>query len=202
MKKLGLPGYAALLFEAGGGSEERPLLLFLHGKGERGTDLKKVKKHGPPQLFPRHGLDRFSVLAPQCPDEKWNAQLLEAFVDAAVEQIKPDLSRVYLTGISMGGFGAWELAATAPKRFAAVAVVCGGGDAKYAAKFFALPVWLFHSARDERVAIKYGDGLFKALQRQNAPVTYTRYPDVSHVTTWQRAYGSRILFDWFLQHTR
>lgn len=202
-KKPDLPGYASLLFEAKGGPEGRPLLVFLHGRGERGTDLEKLKVHGPPHLFPQNGLDRFSVLAPQCPGEgKWEARLLAAFVDAALEQIRPDPGRIYLTGISMGGYGSWELAADTPNRYAAVSVICGGGAAGHAARFSSLPVWLFHSATDERVTVEEGDELFKALQQQNAPVTYTRYADASHVDTWQRAYGSTILFDWFLQHTR
>jgi predicted peptidase len=203
MKELGLPGYASLLFEAKGGTEGRPLLVFLHGGDERGSDLEKLKAHGPPHLFPRYGLDRFSVLAPQCPEgKKWEARFLAAFVDAAVDRIRPDPGRIYVTGISMGGYGTWELAARTPERYAAVAVICGGGATEHAASFSSLPLWLFHSASDERVRVERGDELFEALQQQNTPVTYTRYADASHVDTWQRAYGSTILFDWFLQHTR
>ena len=203
MKKLDLPSYTALLFEAQGGSEGQPLLVFLHGGDERGADLEKLRKHGPPHLFPRHGLDRFSVLAPQCPEGKeWQPRLLAIFVDAASEEIGCDLGRIYLTGISMGGFGAWELAAETPERYAALALVCGGGNPRHAARFPSLPVWLFHSAADERVKVEGSDKLFKALQRKNSPVAYTRHADASHVETWQRAYGSTMVFDWFLQHTR
>jgi predicted peptidase len=203
MKKLDLPGYPALLFEARGGTEGRPLLVFLHGGDERGADLDRVKKHGPPRLFPRHGLDRFSVLAPQCPKEgQWDARLLAVFADAAVERLEPDRASIYLTGISMGGYGAWELAARTPETYAAVAVICGGGDTAHAARFSALPVWLFHSAADERAKVERSDELFKALQQRDAPVTYTRYADASHVDTWVRAYGSTMLFDWFLRHAR
>jgi predicted peptidase len=203
MKKLALPGYASLLFEAQGGSEGQPFLVFLHGAGERGVDLERLKNHGPPHLFPRFGLDRFSVLAPQCrDDEEWDTRLLAAFVDAAIEQARPDTERVYLTGISMGGHGAWELAAKTRERYAAVAVICGFGNPGHAARFSSLPTWLFHSAADERIRVERSDALFNALQQHNAPVTYTRYADASHIETLQRAYGSTMLFDWFLQHTR
>jgi predicted peptidase len=203
MTQLDLPEYPALLLEAEGGARGRPLLLFLHGRGECGPDLKKVKTHGPPKLFPRFGLDRFSVLAPQCPEGKsWELKLLSAFARKAIEWVKPDRKRIYLTGISMGGFGAWELAAAAPRRFAAVAIVCGGGDAGLAKKFHALPIWLFHSAADERVDVGKGDRLFNALRAQDAPVAYTRYRNAGHIATWERAYGSSLVFDWLLQHSR
>jgi len=203
MNQLNLPEYPSLLFEADGGAKGRPLLLFLHGSGERGTNLEKVKAHGPPKLFPQYGLGRYSVLAPQCPEGKiWESNLLSAFTKKAIEQVNPDGKRIYLTGISMGGFGAWELAAETPEQFAAVAIVGGCGDAKHAEKFHALPIWLFHSAADESVKVDNGDGLFEALQAQNAPVTYTRYRDASHVATWEQAYSSSLLFDWLLQHSR
>jgi predicted peptidase len=203
MCQLDLPEYPALLLEADGGAKGRPLLIFLHGRGECGTDLNRVKRHGPPKLFPRHGLGRFSVLAPQCPEGRsWEQKLLTAFARKAIELVQPDRKRVYLTGISMGGFGAWALAAAAPRRFAAVAIACGGGEAGHARKFHALPIWLFHSAADERVAVVKGDRLFNALRTQNAPVTYTRYRDANHVATWERAYASSLLFDWLLQHSR
>jgi predicted peptidase len=203
MSQLNLPEYPCLLLEADGGAMGRPLLLFLHGRGECGTNLKTVKTHGPPKLFPQYGLGRYSVLAPQCPAGKtWERNLLSAFVQKAIEQVNPDAKRIYLTGISMGGFGAWELAAGTPQRFAAVVIVCGGGDAKHAEKFHALPIWLFHSAADEIVKVGSSDGLFEALRAQNAPVTYTRYRDASHVATWERAYESSLLFDWLLQHSR
>ena len=203
MSRLNLPEYPSLLLEADGGARGRPLLLFLHGSGERGTDLEKVKVHGPPKLFPQHGLGRFSVLAPQCPEDRnWEGTLLSSFVTKAIELVHPDRRRIYLTGISMGGFGAWELAAQTPERFAAVAIVCGGGDARHAQKFRSLPVWLFHSAADESVKVINGDGLFEALRAQDAPATYTRYRDAGHVATWEQAYASPLLFDWLLQHSR
>ena len=195
--------YPYLLFEAKGGTAEQPLLLFLHGSGESGTELEKVKTNGPPKLFPRLGLDRFSVVAPQCPDESgWEPARLAAFLAHVVEQTRADASRIYVTGLSMGGTGALDLAAEIPDRLAAAAILCGEGDPSKAWQLGRLPLWLFHSAADRSVAVEHGDRLFDALRATNAPVTYTRYRDLDHGGTWERGYGSPLLYDWLLQHVR
>jgi predicted peptidase len=203
MPELTLPHYPFLVYEAQGGLEGHPLLLFLHGRGECGTNLAQVKTHGPPKLFPHFGLDRFSLLVPQCPEgQRWESPRLREFLASAIEQGRPDASRIYLSGISMGGFGVWDLAAAIPDRITAVAIVCGGGDPSLAASLTRVPVWLFHSAADAIVRVERGDQLFAALSARNAPVTYTRYRDADHAETWARAYGSNLVFDWLLQHTR
>ena len=196
--------YPYLTFEARGGTAGQPLLLFLHGSGESGTDLEKVKINGPPKLFPRFGLDRFSVVAPQCPDEKigWEPKPLAAFLAEVIDRTGADASRIYVTGLSMGGTGALDLAAEIPDRFAAATILCGEGDASKAQQLGQLPLWLFHSAADGAVLVQYGDRLFDALRARNAPVTYTRYRDADHVQTWERAYGSPLMYDWLLQHAR
>jgi predicted peptidase len=196
--------YPYLIFEARGGTAGQPLLLFLHGSGESGTELERVKVHGPPKLFPRFGLDRFSVVAPQCPDETvgWDPARLATFVAEVVEQIRADASRVYVTGLSMGGTGALDLAAEIPDRIAAATILCGEGDPAKATQLRGLPLWLFHSAADGAVTVDHGDRLFDALRALNAPVTYTRYRDADHGQTWERAYGSPLMYDWFLQHVR
>jgi len=196
--------YPYLLFEAKGGSAGRPLLLFLHGSGESGTELEKVKTNGPPKLFPRFGLDRFSVVAPQCPDESvgWEPARLAAFLSDIVERTRADARRIYVTGLSMGGTGALDLAAEIPDRLAAAAILCGEGDPAKARQLGRLPVWLFHSAADRSVAVEHGDRLFDALRAHDALVTYTRYRDLDHGGTWERGYGSPLLYDWLLQHAR
>lgn len=196
--------YRHLIFEARGGTAGQPLLLFLHGSGESGTELEKVKINGPPKLFPRFGLDRFSVVAPQCPDEKigWEPARLATFLAEVIEQTRADASRIYVTGLSMGGTGAFDLAAEIPERLAAATFLCGEGDPAKAQQLGQLPVWLFHSADDGAVPVRYGDRLFDALRAQNAPVTYTRYRDGDHGGTWARAYGSPLMYDWLLQHAR
>jgi len=195
--------YPYLLFEAKGRTADRPLLLFLHGSGESGTELEKVKTNGPPKLFPRFGLDRFSVVAPQCPDESgWEPARLAALLSDIVERTRADARRIYVTGLSMGGTGALDLAAEIPDRLAAAAILCGEGDPSKARTLGRLPLWLFHSAADATVAVENGDRLFDALRAQNAPVTYTRYSDADHGGTWERGYGSPLLYDWLLQHAR
>jgi predicted peptidase len=195
--------YRYLLFEAKGGTAGQPLLLFLHGSGESGSELEVVKRKGPPKLFPRFGLDRFSVVAPQCPDDSgWRADRLAAFLAEMIEATRADDRRIYVTGLSMGGTGALDLAAEIPDRIAAATILCGEGDPAKAANLVQLPVWLFHSAADGAVTVDHGDRLFDALRAQDAPVTYTRYRDADHGATWERAYESTITYDWLLQHTR
>jgi predicted peptidase len=196
--------YPYLIFEAKGGTPGQPLLLFLHGSGESGTELELVKRNGPPKLFPRFGLDRFTVVAPQCPDERigWEPVRLATLLAVVIDETGADARRIYVTGLSMGGTGVLDVAAEIPERFAAATIVCGEGDPAKAQRLGPLPVWLFHSADDGAVPVQYGDRLFDAFREQNATVTYTRYRDGDHGGAWERGYGSTLMYDWFLQHTR
>ena len=136
-----------------------PLLLFLHGAGERGSDLEILKKHGPPRLIAEGEEFPFIVAAPQCPEDTWwnlHVDALELLLDELEAEYRVDTRRIYLTGLSMGGYGSWHLAADNPTRFAAVVPICGGGH-----KFFGfpqrvrvlkdVPIWVFHGAKDEVV---------------------------------------------------
>jgi predicted esterase len=140
----------------------------------------------------------------QCPDETvgWDPERLATFLAEVVEQTRADASRVYVTGLSMGGTGALDLAAEIPDRIAAATILCGEGDPAKATQLAGLPIWLFHSAADGAVTVEHGDRVFDALRALNAPVTYTRYRDADHGQTWERAYGSPLMYDWFLQHAR
>ena len=188
------------------GRARKPLILFLHGSGECGDDLARVRVHGPPKLFPAHGLDRFIVVSPQCPEgEFWEEAKLEAFMRAAIEVLPADPQRVYVTGLSMGGVGTWNVGTRCPELFAALAPVCGAGGPGRAEKLVAPErrgIWLFHSAADGAMAVEGSDLLFEALKAVDADVTYTRYGTLDHGQTWERAYGSTLLYDWFLQHPR
>ena len=105
-----------------------PLMLFLHGAGERGSDVERVKKHGPPRLVARRKAFPFVVVSPQCPEgERWKPDTLTALLDDVVSRYRIDEDRVYVTGLSLGGFGTWALAGEDPGRFAAIAPICGGG---------------------------------------------------------------------------
>jgi predicted peptidase len=200
-----LPHYEYIVDGLSPAGERKPLLLFLHGKGERGRDLAQVRAHGPPHLFPRFGLERFVVVSPQCPsDRNWDAAHLEEFLDAFRKSCLVDDDRTYLTGLSLGGEGGFHLLARRPDRFAASVLICGRTDLKAFRRLprFTRPIWLIHSAGDDVVPVAHSDALFDALRAMRAPVTYTRYDSQSHVRTWQEAYGSRLLFDWLLEHRR
>jgi predicted peptidase len=188
-----------------------PLILFLHGAQERGDDLELVKRHGPPKLRsgsqPPAFLAPFIVLSPQCPSEQgWAADVLASFLESLLEgklrECNVDVDRVYLTGISMGGYGAWQLACKYPKCFAAVVPICGGGDPTLAKDLRDVPIWMFHSAGDQSVPVAESDRMFTALQQCNASVTFTRYQRLNHVQTWEEAYGHPLLYDWLLGQSR
>ncbi|MGF1615101.1 MAG: alpha/beta hydrolase-fold protein [Gammaproteobacteria bacterium] len=189
------------------GAERYPLLLFLHGSEERGDDLALVRRHGPAKLafgaFRPLYLDPFIIASPQCPrGEQWSEVMLATVVDEVCAAWRVDPARVYLTGISMGGHGVWRLACAQPQRFAAIAPICGGGDATLAARLEDLPVWIFHSAADQVVAAEESDRMFEALVHCQANVTYTRYRSLDHVQTWEAAYSQPMLYEWFLLHRR
>ncbi|MFZ0254910.1 MAG: PHB depolymerase family esterase [Gammaproteobacteria bacterium] len=187
------------------GTDRYPLLLFLHGSGERGNDLEVVRRHGPPKLvlgaFRPLYLDPFIIVSPQCPaGEEWSAEALIAVFDGACATWRVDPARVYLTGLSLGGLGAWRLAIAQPERFAAVAPICGRADPALAARLENVPIWIFHSAADQVVPAAESDRMFEALVRCNADVTYTRYRRLGHAETWEAAYGQPMLYEWLLQH--
>jgi predicted peptidase len=129
-----------------------PLVMFLHGAGERGDDLELVKVHGPPKLIKQGKEFPFIVISPQCPKDKWWEPVeLTALLDDVIKKHKVDQDRIYITGLSMGGFGTWRLAAFIPKRIAAIAPICGGGDAISVRAIKHIPTWAFHGAKDEVV---------------------------------------------------
>ncbi len=144
----------------------------------------------------------FLLVAPQCPSgQTWSVGRLTALLDAVAAHHPVDPDRVYLTGLSMGGYASWALAVEHPYRFAAVAPVCGGGDPRRAGRLRRLPVWAFHGRRDPVVPVAASREMVDALRRCGAPVRYTEFPDAGH-DVWTAAYGDRRLYDWFLSHRR
>ncbi|BAY47833.1 dienelactone hydrolase [Scytonema sp. HK-05] len=126
-----------------------PMILFLHGAGERGSNLEDVKRNGIARIVEEQPDFPFIVVSPQCPrGERWSVNLLSALLDDVIAQYHVSLDRVYLTGLSMGGYGTWHLAADQPDRFAAIAPICGGGNPEEAYRLKNLPVWAFHGKRD------------------------------------------------------
>jgi predicted peptidase len=178
-----------------------PLVLFLHGAGESGTDLKQVKKHGPPKLVEKKDLP-FIIVSPQSPGRGWNAEYLNALLDDVVAHHKVDRDRVYLTGLSMGGFGTWALAAAHPEKFAAIVPICGGGNPADAKKLKDLPIWVFHGAKDTTVRPSASESMVKALQEAGAKeVKFTLYPEAGH-DAWTETYNNPEVWEWLLKHKR
>ncbi len=177
-----------------------PLILFLHGAGERGTDLRGAIRHGPPTIARKQPDFPFVVVAPQCPPgERWQTRALLHLLDEALQRFPVDTSRIYLTGLSMGGAGAWQLAAAAPQRFAALVPICGYGDPASVTRLGRLPTWVFHGARDTVVRLEESERMVQALEEAGGNVQFTVYPDADHAEAWKRAYRDQQLYDWLLQ---
>ena len=193
--------------EYGTTEKEWPLLLFLHGSGERGNDINKVELHGPPKLIAKD-LKRlpFVIVSPQCPEgDRWgnDSQIdtLNKLLDDLISRYRIDVNRVYITGLSMGGYGTWSLAAAQPDRFAAIAPVCGGGNVKQAESMAHLPVWVFHGDKDQIVPIGKSEEMVAALKQSGCRVKFTTYPNAGH-DSWTATYQNPELYEWFLKHTR
>lgn len=190
-----------------------PVLLFLHGAGERGTDnTKQVAVGIGPAIRKRAKSFPFITILPQCEDTKtrpifgWSPDRADgkralAILDQVESEYATDPDRIYLTGLSMGGFGTWNFAATYPDRFAAIAPVCGGGSPESAAKVAHLPVWCFHGGADPVVPPVLSRRMIEALQKEGAQPKYTEYPGVGH-NSWDHAYDTDELYDWLLAHQR
>ncbi|MCL5280100.1 MAG: prolyl oligopeptidase family serine peptidase [Planctomycetes bacterium] len=181
-----------------------PLVLFLHGAGERGNDLNLVKKHGPPKLIDQGKEFPFIVVSPQCPISSWwpeQVDALAALLDEVQSKYAVDADRVYLTGLSMGGFGTWTLATRYPDRFAALAPICGGGDKYLVSRLKSVPVWVFHGAKDPVVPLQASTEMVEALKKAGGDVQFTVYPEAQH-DSWTETYDNPKLYEWFLSHRR
>jgi predicted peptidase len=193
------------------GSQTWPLILFLHGAGERGTNLAQVARHGPPRIVQNRPDFPFIVISPQCPPgQRWDSTLLLALLDEVQRELRVNEKRVYLTGLSMGGYGTWNLGLAHPERFAAIAPICGGGDPlllllgdpQKRKALQSLPVWAFHGAQDPVVRLEESERMVNALRQVGATnVKLTIYPDAQH-DSWTETYNNQQLYDWFLEHHR
>lgn len=176
-----------------------PMMLFLHGSAERGDDLEKVTKHGPPTLIKKGTKLPFIIIAPQCPKgEMWQSTSLKALLDECLKKYPIDPARIYLTGLSMGGYGAWRMATEYPELFAAIVPICGGGDPQDAERIKNLPIWVFHGDLDNAVPVEKSREMVKALKKLGSKVKYTEYKDVGH-GSWGPAYNNMELYSWLLE---
>ncbi len=186
--------------------KEFPLILFLHGSGERGDDLEAVKRNGPPKIVDSKDDFPFILVSPQCPQnenwsEGWAVTSLNALLDEVIADYNVDTSRIYLTGLSMGGFGTWTLAEEYPNRFAAIAPVCGGGDPDKACNIRRIPTWVFHGAKDNVAPISNAEEMVNVLKECGSDVQFTVYPEGGH-DIWTETYNNPQLYEWFLSHSR
>jgi predicted peptidase len=190
--------------------EKWPLILFLHGMGERGdtpADLARVKAHGPPEWVEKRPDLPFIVLSPQCPTTAfWVDELaaLNALLDYVVATYAVDPTRLYLTGLSMGGEGTWALATKYPDRFAALAPVAAYGQTTAGlCGIKGIPVWAFHGAKDRRVPLPWGERMVKTLQDCGGNVRFTVYLEAEHdESTWNATYENPELYAWLLEQER
>ena len=182
--------------------ERWPLVLFLHGAGERGDNLEAIKQHGLPKLIAAGREFPFIVVSPQCPaDTRWEIQALETLIDEIARTHRVDADRIYVTGLSMGGFGTWSLAQRRPERYAAVVPICGGGDPRFAVKLKHLPIWAFHGARDDVVRPIETERMIQAIRDAGGSPRHTVYPDAGH-DAWTQTYENEELYTWLLAQRR
>ena len=178
-----------------------PMILFLHGSGQRGDDLDVLKDQGPLGYINKGHPLPFIVATPQCPrKDRWEPEKLALLVDKIEAQYRVDPKRIYVTGLSLGGFGSFDLAATYPQRFAAIAPLSGGEDPDIAERLKTVPTWIFHGAEDGVVPSSYSTDIADKMKAEGATeVKLTIYPGVGH-EKWDVTYSDPALYDWFLQH--
>ncbi len=183
------------------GGQRWPLIVFLHGAGERGDDMELVKIHGPPKFVEAGKKRPFIVASPQLAlGEWWSPDMVAWLTKELISTLRVDPERVYLTGLSMGGYGTWETAAKYPELYAAIAPICGRGDPASAWKLRHIPTWIFHGAKDPVVPKKHSDDMNRALKKYGN-VKYTVYPEADH-DSWTETYLNEELYKWFLSHRR
>lgn len=204
-----------------------PLILFLHGIGERGDCLDYVPTQGLPKMLKNMKSFPFITICPQCPENAiWPLEMdvffpyylphhkrstfslraiapedINVLLDEVIDKYHVDAQRIYLTGLSMGGFATWYLAAAYPDRFAAIAPICGGGLPEKASKIKSIPAWVFHGGKDSVIPINESEDMVKALKEHGANVRFTVYPEAGH-DSWTETYNNPELYKWFLQHRK
>jgi predicted peptidase len=185
-----------------GKSKQRwPLMVFLHGAGEAGTNLARLTTLGPPRIVESKPDFPFILVSPLSSARGWDPDKLNALLDEIIRKYRVDKDRVYLTGASMGGSGTWALAAAHPEKFAAIAPLCGTGNPADAPKLAKLPIWAFQGAKDPVVRLARAQEMVDAVKAAGGNVKFTVYPDAGH-DIWTRTYDDPELYQWLLQQKR
>ncbi|PID63795.1 MAG: phospholipase [Gammaproteobacteria bacterium] len=199
-----------------------PLVVFEHGSGERGDDNLAQLRYGVPALFEHvHDVEPAFLLAPQCPrGMRWSnvngrvrvdaplpefpslpQKLTIELLDELLERHPIDRDRVYATGLSLGGFGCWDLIMRRPDAFAAALLVCGGGDPSQAGRIAHIPQWIFHGDADAVIPVAHSQHMVAALTAAGAAPRYTEYPGVGH-DAWTLTYRNAEALEWLFAQRR
>jgi predicted peptidase len=203
-------------------SKKYPLILFLHGAGERGND-NQLQLNYIDSVFANDNFQKTNpcfVLAPQCPSDKrwvevdWNLdkhilpenpsislKLVNSLIDSLISVLPIDENKIYITGLSMGGYGTWDFISRYPEKFAAAVPICGGGDENTASKIANIPIWCFHGAKDKVVKTLRSQNMINAIVKSGGNPKYTEYPELGHLC-WNRAYSTPELYTWLFSQTR
>jgi len=185
-------------------SAKWPLVVFLHGAGDRGEDLEQVRRTTLPRMVEHDNRRQwgFVLLSPHCPrDSCWQPEQVVELIKHVSSRLSIDRDRVYLTGYSMGGYGTWATACHDPNRFAAIAPVSGGGDVQQAERLKELPIWAFHGDKDNVVPIEPDRAMVDAVQKSGGNVKFTVYPGAGHGIC-DMTYQDGQLFEWLLAQRR
>jgi predicted peptidase len=203
------------------GTESYPLVLFLHGAGERGDDNTKQLVHGTKEFVTAENRKKYPcfVVAPQCPDGKrwvevdWSADshkqpeesislvLTRELLQSLTKEFRIDSKRLYVTGLSMGGFGTWDLITRTPDLFAAAVPICGGADEGLAGRVAGLPLWVFHGDKDTVVKPERSRRMLAAIEKAGGKPKYTEYPGVGH-DSWTTTYANPEVMAWLFTQKR
>jgi len=197
--------YNYLLHKPKSTTTKKPLLIFLHGSGEKGNDLEKVKVHGPLNYLQNNVLDAY-ILAPQCPQEAyWESESLHQLIQKVIkENNNIDTNRIYLTGLSMGAWGAWNLAFAHPETFAALVPICGFVDRVPMienCKIANIPTRIFHGLVDDVVDVNYSITIYKKLKSCSKDLELTIFDDANH-DSWTRVYNNAAIYEWMFQQIK
>ena len=179
-----------------------PLVLFLHGAGERGTNLDLVKKHGIPKRIHDGAKFPFITIAPQCAEGIWwsNKQklvLLGKLLQDLISELRVDKNRIYGTGLSMGGYGILDLASNYPTLFAALIPICGGTILNQIKNLVKIPIWMFHGEKDDVIPVESSILIYQYLNKKNKNTLLTVYPNITH-DSWTKTYENEKIYDWLL----
>ena len=178
-----------------------PVIFYLHGRHASGKHLESLERYGLPYYLLKGKKIDFIVVSPQCPwNKNWASEdWFNPVYDEVAAKFQVDDSRVYLIGMSMGGFGTWALANRMPERFAAISPMCGGAEVSWAQQLSKTPTWVFHGTADSEIPFSRSVVMVKALEKLNAEVKFTRLVNQGHDISKQ--FNDDELYAWLLQHS-